>query len=63
MEKKFNWKKAIPAFLTAGSWVSIGIMWGFAVPMTFYNIVAPAIAGLVGLILGIIWTPPVPPEG
>lgn len=55
--KKFNWKAAIPAFLTAASWVAVGIMWGFGVPMTFYNILAPLIAQATGIILGIIWTP------
>ena len=57
---KFNWKKALPAFLTGGSWIVIAILWGFEVPMTFYGIIAPAVASILGIILGIIWTPPNP---
>jgi hypothetical protein len=55
--KKFNWKAAIPAFLTGASWVAVGIMWGFGVPMTMYNLIAPLLAQATGIILGIIWTP------
>jgi hypothetical protein len=56
---KFNWKKALPAFLTGGSFIAVGIMWGFGVAITLLRALLPAVAAAVGVILGVVWTPPV----
>ena len=56
-----KWKKAIPAFLTGGSFIVYGILYVFEVPVTTAGAVLPLIAMGVGIFLGITWTPPSPP--
>ena len=53
-----KWKKAIPAFLTGGSFIAVGILRVFEQPVTVVNTVTPLLAMAVGVFLGIVWTPP-----